>query len=186
MASTAKELYYNSRNAVNGSLAYDLEWDLRQRELSHAGELPRHRETVQEKPKVQEKVKVQVRERQRVSVLAVAGFAVFLGMMILMLMSYVQLTMISSETVELQSQLSELKTENVRLTAKYEQIFDMAAVKEAAEAAGMSKPSSSQICYIDLSDGDSAVVYQKEDPSVMSQLLTSMNHGIYAVVEYFE
>ena len=86
----------------------------------------------------------------------------------------------------MQRALAELETENVRLTAQYEQIFDMASVKEAAEQAGMGKPSSSQITYIDLSDGDSAVVYQKEDPSVLDKLLASLNHGIYAVVEYFD
>ena len=61
-----------------------------------------------------------------------------------------------------------------------------AAVKEAAEAAGMSKPSGSQIYYIDLSEGDSAVVYRQEEASVLSRLLTSLNHGVYAVVEYFD
>ena len=68
-----------------------------------------------------------------------------------------------------------------------------AAIEEAAakaegmaEAAGMSKPSGSQIYYIDLSEGDSAVVYQQEETNVLSRLLTSLNHGIYAVVEYFD
>ena len=50
----------------------------------------------------------------------------------------------------------------------------------------MAKPSSSQVFYIDLSDGDSAVVYQEEEPSVLSRLLASVSHGIYAVVEYFD
>ena len=59
-------------------------------------------------------------------------------------------------------------------------------LQEVAEAAGMSKPSSSQIYYIDLSEGDSAVVYQQEESNLLSRLLTSLNHGIYAVVEYFE
>ena len=44
----------------------------------------------------------------------------------------------------------------------------------------------SQICYLDLSEGDSAVVYRKEDPNVLSRALTSLNHGVYAVVEYFD
>ena len=161
MASTARELRYNSRHSVDGNLAYDLEWEVRERELRHAGELPRRREAAQEAPKV-------------------------IVMAVLILGSYIQLTMLSSETVKLQSELAELETENVRLTAQYEQIFDMASVKEAAEQAGMGKPSSSQITYIDLSDGDSAVVYQKEDPSVLDKLLASLNHGIYAVVEYFD
>ena len=72
------------------------------------------------------------------------------------------------------------------LTTQHEQLFDLDAVKETAEAAGMSKPSSSQIYYVDLSDGDSVVVYQQEEPGILSRLLTSLNHGIYAVVEYFD
>ena len=50
----------------------------------------------------------------------------------------------------------------------------------------MSKPSGSQIYYIDLNDGDSAVVYQQKEPDVLSRLLASLHHGVYAVVEYFE
>ena len=92
---------------------------------------------------------------------------------------------LSAETVSLKKQLSALETENVTLTAQYERMFDRNTVKEAAEAAGMSKPGSSQIYYIDLSDGDSAVVYQQSDPGVLSRLLTSLHHGFYAVVEYF-
>ena len=186
MASTARELRYNSRHSVDGNLAYDLEWEVRERELRHAGELPRRREAAQEAPKVRSVSKVQVRERQHVSLVTALGFAAVIVMAVLILGSYIQLTMLSSETVKLQSELAELETENVRLTAQYEQIFHMASVKEAAEQAGMGKPSSSQITYIDLSDGDSAVVYQKEDPSVLDKLLASLNHGIYAVVEYFD
>ena len=63
--------------------------------------------------------------------------------------------------MKLQSELSDLETQNVSLTAQYEQTFDLSTVKEAAEAAGMSKPSSSQIYYIDMSGADSAVVYQQ-------------------------
>ena len=73
-----------------------------------------------------------------------------------------QLTVISSEVVKLQSELSDLQTQNVSLTTKYEQTFDLSTIKEAAEAAGMSKPSSSQIYYIDMSGSDNAVVYQRQ------------------------
>lgn len=184
MASTARELRYTGGHAVNGSLAYDLDYEVRERELRHAGELPRRRETVREEPKVRSVSKV--RERQHVSAFSLVGFTVVIGMAVLLLMSYVQLTVLSADTVELQNQLADLETENVRLTAQYEQMFDMAAVKEAAAAAGMGKPSGSQVGYIDLSEGDSAEEYQKEDPSLLSRLLTSLNHGVYAVVEYFD
>ena len=161
----ARELRYNSRSAVYGDLAYDLDREVRERALRHAGEAPRH---------------------QTVSVLSVLGVGAAIGLAVMVLMGYIQLTIISDEVVSLQNQLEELQTENVTLTAQHEQMFDLATVKEVAEAAGMSKPSSSQIYYIDLSEGDSAVVYQQEESNLLSRLLTSLNHGIYAVVEYFE
>ena len=186
----ARELRYNSRSAVYGDLAYDLDREVRERALRHAGEAPRHQTAVEAVPKAKPRVrslsKAQVRQRQKVSVLSVLGVGAAIGLAGMVLMGYIQLTIISDEVVSLQNQLEELQTENVTLTAQHEQMFDLATVKEVAEAAGMSKPSSSQIYYIDLSEGDSAVVYQQEESNLLSRLLTSLNHGIYAVVEYFE
>ena len=156
--------------------------------LRRLGRLPAHlpHRGPKAKPRVRSLSKAQVRQRQKVSVLSVLGVGAAIGLAVMVLMGYIQLTIISDEVVSLQNQLEELQTENVTLTAQHEQMFDLATVKEVAEAAGMSKPSSSQIYYIDLSEGDSAVVYQQEESNLLSRLLTSLNHGIYAVVEYFE
>ena len=172
---------------MDGSLAHDLDWAVRERELRHAGEAPRHqeREAVRQTPKVQEKPRVQVREKQHLSVVNLLGMGAVIAMAVLLLMSYIQLTVLAADTVELKTQLERLESENVRLTAQYEQMFDLATVKESAEAAGMVKPSASQIGYIDLSEGDSAVVYQRENTSVLSTALTSLHHSVYTVVEYF-
>lgn len=187
MAATARELRYRqSERAVDGSLARDLDWAVRERELRHAGEAPRHQEQVRQQPKVHAAPKVLVRERQKVSLFSLLGFAAVAGLAVLVLMSYIQLTALASDTVALKKQLSTLETEHATLTAQYEQMFDLTTVREAAEAAGMTKPSASQICYLDMAGGDSAVVYQQEEPSVLSSVLTSLNHGVYAVVEYFK
>lgn len=186
MAAAARDLRYRQTgHAVDGSLAYDLDWAVRERELRHAGEAPRYqeREAIREEPKVAPRV--QVRERQRVSMVSVAGVTAVILMAVALLMSYIQLTAVAADTVALKAQLETLETEHTALTAQYEQMFDLATVREAAEAAGMSKPSTSQICYLDLTGGDSAVVYQKEESSALSHVLTSMNHGVSAVVEYF-
>ena len=181
MAATARELRYRqSERAVDGSLARDLDWAVRERELRHAGEAPRHQEQIRQQPKVL------VRERQQVSLFSLLGFAAVAGLAVLVLMSYIQLTALASDTVALKKQLSTLETEHATLTAQYEQMFDLTTVREAAEAAGMTKPSTSQICYLDMAGGDSAIVYQQEEPSVLSSVLTSLNHGVYAVVEYFK
>ena len=187
MAATARELRYRqSERAVDGSLARDLDWAVRERELRHAGEAPRHQEQVRQQPKVHAAPKVLVRERQQVSLFSLLGFAAVAGLAVLVLMSYIQLTALASDTVALKKQLSTLETEHATLTAQYEQMFDLTTVREAAEAAGMTKPSTSQICYLDMACGDSAIVYQQEEPSVLSSVLTSLNHGVYAVVEYFK
>jgi len=188
MASAVRDLRYRSNYGVDGSLARDLDWAVRERELQHAGEAPRHQEQVlvREQPKEQVHTRVRVRERQQVSMVSVAGFAAVIAMAVVLLMSYINLTVLAADTVALKGQLETLQTEHAALSAEYEQMFDLATVREAAEAAGMTKPSASQICYLDLSEGDSAVVYQKEDPGVLSRALTSLNHGVYAVVEYFE
>ena len=103
-------------------------------------------------------------------VLSVAGTAAVMVTAVLILFSYMQLTTLAADTVALKSELAALQTENVSLTAQHEQMFDMATIKEVASAAGMSKPASSQICYLDLASEDSAVVYQQaEDASVLSR-----------------
>ena len=190
MASAARELRYSgysSRSAVYGDLAYDLDREVREHTLRHAGEARRQpREESMARPQVRRVSQVQVRQKQKLSVFSLLGFGAVAALAVLVLMSYIQLTELSSQVVELKSQLSTLQTENVTLTAQYERMYDLETVKAAAEAAGMGKPSNSQIYYIDLSDGDNAVVYQKEEPDVLSRLLTSLNHGIYTVVEYFD
>ena len=188
----ARELRYNSRSAVYGDLAYDLDREVRERALRHAGEAPRHQTAVEAVPKAKPRVrslsKAQVRQRQKVSVLSVLGMGAAIGLAVMVLMGYIQLTIISDEVVSLQNQLEELQTENVTLTAQHEQMFDLATVKEVAAAAGMGKPTSSQITYLDLASEDSATVFQTESdsPSLLSRLLSSLHHGVYAVVEYFD
>lgn len=186
MAAAARELRYNRGGELYGNLAYDLDKDVLEHDLRHAGEMPRQREVVLERPQVRSVSKTQVRPRQRVSVLSVAGVLAVIATAVLVLMSYIQLTELSADVVTLKHDLAGLQTERVSLTAQYEQLFNQASVKNAAEAAGMSKPGNSQVYYIDLSSGDNAVVYQKSDPGVLSKILTSLNHGVYAVVEYFD
>ena len=182
MAAAARDTRYRGKQAVNGSLAYDLDYAARERDLRRAGRAPKARE----KARVYEAPRVLLRARQYVSPLAVLSVSAIMGLALLLLINYVQLTRLSAETVKLQSQLAELETENTDLTARYQQMFDMASVKEAAEAAGMSKPSSTQMSRLDLSEGDSAVAYQQKEPGLFSRILSSLHGGVYAVVEYFD
>ena len=177
MASAAREYRYAHREfSTNGNLARDLDWAVRERELEHAGRMPRHEE------------QALVREHQPVPVLTVLGVTAVIAMAVMLLLSHVQLTTLAADTVTLRSELTALEAENVTLTAQHEQMFDMATVKEVAAAAGMAKPTSSQIAYLDITSEDSATVYQTESdrPSILGRMLSSLHHGVYAVVEYFD
>ncbi|MDN0031824.1 hypothetical protein [Oscillibacter ruminantium] len=184
-AAAARTPRYNHRSATYGDLAYDLDRELRERQLSHAGELPRRREETVAEPRVRSVTHAKVRERQHVSFFTVLGFLAVAGLAVMTLLCHVQLTGLSSDVVSLNKELRQLQTENVSLTAEYAQMFDLDTVKEAAESAGMAKPSSGQTYYMDLSDGDCAVVYQKRETGLLERVVTSLNHGVYAVVEYF-
>ena len=61
VASAARELRYHSGRSVDGSLARDLDWERRERELRHAGEVPRRQGMGREEPQVRKAVRVQVR-----------------------------------------------------------------------------------------------------------------------------
>ncbi len=116
---------------------------------------------------------------------AVAGFALTAGMIVCMLLCYVRLNTISSEIVEIKSEISQLEVEQVALLAQYEQAFDLATVKDAAQAAGMSQPSDSQILYLDLPGQDRAVTYSAGDESFFSRLASTVSKSVYTVLEYF-
>ena len=185
-AAAARDLRYSRRGTTNGSLAYDLDFELRERQLSHAGELPRRREEAVPAPRVRTAASVQVRERQHISFVAVLSFCAVAALAVMTLLCYVQLTSLPSDVVALNKELSTLQTEKVILTAQYAQMFDLDTVKKAAESAGMSKPGSGQTYYLDLSGGDSAVVYKEKEAGLLERLVASLNHGVYAVVEYFD
>lgn len=170
--------------ATYGDLAYDLDAMSREYALRHAGEDVR-REAVPA-PQVRTVTRAKPRVQQKISLVSVLGFAAVAALVVVLLLNYVKLTEISESVVALKAELVQLKTDNVSLTTRYEQTFDLATVKEAAERAGMTKPSSSQEYYIDSTDANNVVIYQKEESNVLNQVLTSLSHGVYSVVEYFD
>ena len=65
------------------------------------------------------------------------GFAALAAMVVVVLMSYAQLTSISADVVSMQKELKTLDAEHVALLTQYERTFDLETVKAAAAAAGI-------------------------------------------------
>lgn len=186
-----RQLNQNGRY-VSGSLAYDYDYLERERRRRLERERReyverRARETVA-RPEPRRRVAEQPkhRARQHASPLVLLGFAAAAVMVVMLLMSYAQLTAISNDVVKLRRELSTLQDKHVELVGRYERTFDLAAVKEAAESTGMAKPSSSQIYYVDLSAPDNVVIYRRSEANALGRVFNFMEQDVMAAVEYFK
>ena len=177
---------------VSGNLAYDYDYLERERRRRLEREQREYAERRAREPVVRPErrskpaAQPKHRARQRVSPLAVAGTVVMAVMLVALLMSYAELTAVSHEVVTMQRALSTLEEEHVSLLSRYERTFDLTSIKEAAEAAGMAKPSASQICYVDLSAPDSVVLHARADGTVLGRVFAAVGRDIVSVVEYFK
>ncbi len=172
------------KNAVYGNLAYDLDALVRERQLEEAGKLPQKKQpAVQEQPLPRRQT--QNRTAARPSPLVVGGIVVLLVMVGALMLGYVTLTDVSGSVSSIKREIADLDEQHIALLTEYEKTFDLATVKAAAEAAGMSKPTSGQIQYIDLSGSDSVTLYKADSSGALDGLLDSLERGWSYVLEYF-
>ncbi len=176
--------YRHNGAATYGSLAYDLDALVLERQLEEAGTMPERRPERKAEPVQRRRSDAHAQTKARPSALVAGAFVTMCALIALLLLGYVQLTAVSASVSELNSDLSELQTEHVALLTEYEKTFDLATIKAAAEAAGMSKPTSGQIQYIDLSGSDTAVVYTGE-PGVTARVFADVRQGAASIVEFF-
>jgi cell division septal protein FtsQ len=172
--------------ATYGSLAYDLDALAREKQLDEAGKLPQ-KKVRPAQPEVQPVQRRQsaARAAVRPSPVLLLGTVLVVGMVIALMLCYVKLTGISDNVSSIKREISALEEEHVALLTTYERTFDLATVKAAAEAAGMSKPSSGQIQYIDLSGADSVEVYAAGGAAALNGF-TEKAESLWAyVLEYF-
>ena len=172
--------------ATYGSLAYDLDALAREKQLDEAGKLPQ-KKVRPAQPEVQPVQRRQsaARAAVRPSPVLLLGTVLVVGMVIALMLCYVKLTGISDNVSSIKREISALEEEHVALLTAYERTFDLATVKAAAEAAGMSKPSSGQIQYIDLSGADSVEVYAAGGAAPLNGF-TEKAESLWAyVLEYF-
>ena len=172
--------------ATYGSLAYDLDALAREKQLDEAGKLPQ-KKVRPAQPEVQPVQRRQsaARAAGRPFPVLLLGTVLVVGMVIALMLCYVKLTGISDNVSSIKREISALEEEHVALLTAYERTFDLATVKAAAEAAGMSKPSSGQIQYIDLSGADSVEVYAAGGAAALNGF-TEKAESLWAyVLEYF-
>lgn len=168
---------------TNGNVAYDLNnqrntvpvpdggqpyRNPRRQRRTRNGEVARRRTSV--------RPRIRLRPIESVTPFAVVGFALALVMAVLVLVSYVQLNQVYANTVSLQNQLTELQTKGDSLKAEYEEVFNTEKLQKAVDKAGNLSPSTSdQVVYVELSDPDNVVVFNREEkPTGIDAFLESV------------
>jgi len=157
-----------------GTSAYDLD------RLSALPDFQEYEEQIQEAhPREMERPRPQPQKRTRAERQSVTGFAV-LGWMVvcvlllLVVLSHMQLAMVSNEMARLDRQRAVLATEAQELQALHELAFGEEAFRIATEELGMVEAARGQVVIIGGGAGDVAeVVYAAEvtDGGVISYLL---------------
>ncbi|MBR2132835.1 MAG: hypothetical protein IJ955_09960 [Oscillospiraceae bacterium] len=175
---------YRPSGSVNGNLAHDLKRHELERKLERSGKMDfdqyyrgEQESRVDRRMRERKRARAAVRQPERIPLGAVVGGSMIAVLAILVVYCQVQINSISNEIVEMKKQISELETEQVSLRTKYEQAFDLTAVKETAEAAGMKQPADGQVIYIDLPGEDQAVTVGQPDESMLAWILSLLGRG---------
>lgn len=149
--------------ATYGSVAYQPAYEEPAvREPARRGAQPQRRPRVQPRERVAARPSVEVRQQDAVSLFAIVGFAAVALCAFLLLRAGAQLAVVADQTFDLQTELSQLKTEELSLQAQYEQAYDLNAIEKQLTASGaMVKATAANTVYLDLSEADSVVYYQQ-------------------------
>ena len=183
---------YRTPGVVDGNLAHDLRRHELERELERSGQIDfdqqyrQSRETrADQLSRRRQEVKAAVRKPQGIPVMEVACGAALAVLAVLIISCHVGINGISADIVSMKKQIAELELQQVSLQTQYEQAFDPASVKEAAEAVGMHQPSEGQIYYIDLPGEDQAVMCEQREEGTLKKIFSALTENVRALLEYF-
>ena len=184
----ASRRHFTTRYDSYGSVAYAPVYEgnavraPRREEEYQPAPQPRRRE--QSRRQEVKRTQVEVRQAGAVAPFAVVGFIAVAIFAALVLFSHAQSTVLNAQIVELRGQLTTLEAENAKLSAQYEQVFDMAAIQNAV-GEGMTRPNGSQVVYLDLSEPDTVVVFDKLKDSAVVDTMKNVGQALGDMIEYF-
>lgn len=181
---------YRTPGVVDDNLARKLDSRELERRLDNSGrmdfdQLYRRQQMTdaERRAKQRAKVRASVRPAQHISLMTVGAALCVAGLMVVLLLCYIQMNEISRSIVSMKAQITQLEVDQVSLLTRHEQAFDLSTVKEAAEAAGMTQPSDSQVFYIRLPGEDQAVAHRSA--SGLHGFFAAFQRGFYTAAEYF-
>ncbi len=172
--------YDYGAGAVDGSLAYDFNHPALNPEYDDPfgiGAQPEQAEWTA----VRTRSVARQRTKQSIAPVTVLGFAIAAVLLVTSILARVQLVELSATAAALETQLSELTTEQTRLQIEYESAYNLTEIEEyATSVLGMQKPTADQIYYIDTSAADKAVVIGEPEGDGLIERIENFIAGIGA------
>jgi len=105
----------------------------------------------------------------------------------LMLMSYLNLTIINDEIAQLQNEYLELQNKNVLLQTEYESRYDLNEIEDyAVNTLGMIKLERSQVEYVEIANPDSIRAISPEDNDATSYITANFVKSFNAVLDFIQ
>ena len=140
------------------------------------------------RPRPMVRPRERVREAGLVSPFAVVGFLAVGVFAVLLLFSYVQLTTISQQVVELRSEMTALQSEEAKLRTAYELSYDLSSIEETMTASGaMVRPQNGQVVYVDLSEPDTVTFFNQDEAAAgLDGMFESVKSIASEIVAYFQ
>ena len=173
-----------------GTSAYDLDrWGALPEIEIPEGPRPRERERThvvappseQTRERVNTRTKAREAKRQSVSKFAVLGGMVVGVLLLMIVLSHMQLAMISHEMVELERQMGDLREETVHLRIAHENAFGRVEVERfARDELGMVEAARGQMVFIGSSlAGDVAEIIRVEEVAIESRSFLDHAAGLF-------
>lgn len=163
-----------------GSVAYDPAYAPERENEGRVEPLIRPRE------RIVGRERVRVRAPGYVAPTAVLGFLAVAALAVMILMSYVQLTDSANQIVRLRREAETLADQHADLMTQYELAFDLKTVEEQVTASGkMVQPGSGQIVSLDLSEPDSATLYEASEGNAFGELWGKLTEAVENIGAFF-
>lgn len=170
------------QGAVFGSLAYDFNNPELYRE-EYTTAQPKARPHTQTRTRVHTRARAAAHTRQSIAPASLLGMLVAAFLVVVAILAQAQMVGISSQSVALQTELTQLEEQQAKLRIAYESAFNMAEIEDyAIHALGMQKPRADQIYYIDTSSPDKAVVIAGGENAGFVDRVSDYLSGL---IEYF-
>ena len=166
------------RYRTNGSAAYDV------RRYGNAAPEIRRPGLPEERRQPTPARRVRVRAKTEIAPLAVLGLVATVGMLILVVFSYVRLYEATAEVGRLNEELAALSQEQQALTSEYEGKIDLAAIEQRARELGMVQPTDAATVYLNLSGTDRAEVLSEESPGLLESVIGAFKSSVESLVSY--